>query len=178
MGRLKTTVTSLLGLGTLLVACNAHPIVPAFRSIATLPDRGIAIPIPPPSVVTIPEEPVEAEVYGTVEGMDGLDAGVEAGTEVRVVDLVGGAEASTILDEDGQSTFKIAGVSIVLEDHCLELWLETPDGRPSDVSQYHAEVEVDDAGAPILDADGRLTLTTYEGCAELSALGGAGRLSE
>lgn len=140
-------------------ACTSHPAVPAFRSLAQLPDRGIAVPIPPPSALAIPEEPVEATVFGNIVAMDD----VAAGTVVHVEDTVGGDYGSTE-QGDGEVEFEIAGIDLLLLDHCLELWVESPDGRSSETSSYHAEVEVDDAGAPILDQDGKLVLLTADGC--------------
>jgi hypothetical protein len=129
-----------------LVACAAHEAEPAFRASVLIGDRGISIPLPPPSLVDEPEQDVdvEGEVLGAGEAAGGL--------VVRIVDQAGGAELDVPL-VDGSTAFHGEGLAIDLSDNCLELWLVDADGRGGERTQYTA----------IIDASGQ-SIEAVEGC--------------
>jgi hypothetical protein len=131
-------------LSTLLVGCVVHDPEPAFRASVFLGDRGISIPLPPPSLVDDPEQEVdvEGEVIGLDEAVDGL--------VVRIVDQSGGAELEVPLTEG--STFRAEGLPIDLSDNCIELWLVDADGREGERAQYQALI--DESGQSIEVSEG------------------------
>jgi hypothetical protein len=133
-------------LSTLGLACVAHEPQPAFRASVLIDDRGISIPLPPPSLADEPEQDVdvEGEVIGIAEGTGGLI--------VRIVDHAGGAELDVPL-ADGSNAFHGEGLSIDLSDNCLELWLVDADGREGERAQYQA----------LIDASGE-SIEVVEGC--------------
>jgi hypothetical protein len=130
----------------LLLACVSHDPEPAFRASVLIGDRGISIPLPPPSLVDAPEQEVdvEGEVLGVHEHVDGL--------VVRIVDHAGGAELDVPL-VDGSTAFHAEGLAIDLSDNCLELWLVDADGREGERAQYRA----------LIDATGQ-AIEVSEGC--------------
>lgn len=132
-------------LSTLLVGCVAHDPEPAFRAAVYIGDRGISIPLPPPSLVDDPEQEVdvEGEVIGLDEQVDGL--------VVRIVDQSGGAELEVSLAEG--STFHAEGLPIDLSDNCIELWLVDADGREGERTQYQALID-----------ESRQSIEVSEGC--------------
>lgn len=131
-----------LGLG----ACASHDPRPAFRASVLIDDRGISIPLPPPSLVDDPEQEVdvEGEVIGIAEDVDGL--------VVRIVDQAGGAELDVPLT-DGNTTFHGTGLAIDLSDNCIEVWLVDADGREGERTQVQA----------LIDASGQ-SIEVVEGC--------------
>jgi hypothetical protein len=108
-------------------------------------DRGISIPLPPPSLVDEPEQDVDVdgEVIGLPDDPTGL--------MVRIVDSAGGAELDVPL-ADGSATFHGEGLAIDLSDNCIELWLVAADGREGDRNQYRAIIDA--SGQSIEVADG------------------------
>lgn len=128
-----------------LGACVSHQPEPAFRASVLVDDRGISIPLPPPSLIDEPEQEVdvEGEVIGLPDDASGLT--------VRIVDAEGGAELDVPLP-DGESTFHAEGLAIDLSQHCLELWLVDEDGREGERTQYHAII--DEAGTSISVVEG------------------------
>ena len=110
-------------LSSLLGACAVHEPVPVVRSAIFVGDRGITVPLPPPSLTATPEQ--EVEVEGEIDGPTQL----EAGTVVRVVDNRGSADVVYELSPD-ERTFSVT-MRIDVTDSCLELWLETPKGQRS-----------------------------------------------
>lgn len=135
-------VLSTLALG----ACVSHDAEPAFRASVFVGDRGISIPLPPPSLVDEPKQDVdvEGEVIGLQEGVDGL--------VVRIVDHVGGAELDVPLVE-GSNAFHGQGLAIDLSDNCIELWLVDAQGREGERTQVQA----------VIDASGQ-SIEVSEGC--------------
>lgn len=125
-------------------ACVVHEAEPAFRASVLIDDRGISIPLPPPSLIDEPEQ--EVEVQGEVVG---LDEGA-TGLVVRIVDSTGGAELDVPL-EDGSSTFHGAGLTIDLSDNCLELWLVDTDGREGEHSEYEAVIDESDGSVTVVE---------------------------
>jgi hypothetical protein len=127
----------LLGVLGASVACNVHEPRPAFRAGILIGDRGISVPLPPPSLHDAPKQ--EVEIEGEIVG----DDSVPAGTVVHVLEHVGGQEASTELVDDSNEF--VAGLFVDLTDNCFELWLETPDGRSSDQPAFfRAVITLDD----------------------------------
>lgn len=126
-------------------ACVAHDPEPAFRAAVLIDDRGISIPLPPPSLVDEPEQEVdvEGEVINLAAGHDGLI--------VRIADQTGGAELDVPLD--GSNAFHASGLPIDLSDNCIEVWLVDADGREGDHAQYQA----------LIDASGE-AIEVSEGC--------------
>jgi hypothetical protein len=118
-----------------VTACAFHEPVPAFRSTVWIGDRGISVPLPPPSFFEAPKQKVE--LAGEVTQSNKL----KAGTEVHVVDNRGDAEATVVLDA-GQSAFE-AGLSLDLSDSCLEVWLVAPGGTMGDVALYSTNIVSD-----------------------------------
>ena len=98
----------LLGVG----ACATHEVEPAFRASVLIDDRGISVPLPPPSLVDEPQQDVE--VQGEVVGLEG-DA---SGLVVRILDNVSGSELEATLDADDM--FRVEGLGIDLTDNCIE----------------------------------------------------------
>lgn len=106
-------------LALVLSGCVNHNPVPVFRSRIAIGDRGIFVPLPPPSFT---ENPVQNAI------LDGrVDAStVVAGTRVVVQDLQGSADAELVLDE-GQFSFEVP-FEVDLRDNCVDVWLETDEG--------------------------------------------------
>lgn len=136
-------VLSTLGL---LAACVVHDPAPAFRASVLIDDRGISIPLPPPSLVDEPEQEVdvEGEVIGGAGSLDGFT--------VRILDQAGGAELEVELTE-GSNAFHGQGLTIDLSDNCIELWLVDAEGRQGERTQYQA----------VIDASGN-AIEVSEGC--------------
>jgi hypothetical protein len=124
-------VLSLL-LGGLLAACGVHEAKPSFRSSVRIGDRGISVPLPPPSFWEAPHQ--EVEVQGEVQHGEGL----AAGTEVHILDNEGDAEIQVRLAE-GESTF-VATFELDLSNNCLEVWLVAPDGSEGERSLYSTRI--------------------------------------
>ena len=129
-----------------LGGCVSHSPEPAFRAAVLIDDRGISIPLPPPSLVDEPEQDVDVdgEVIGLPDDPTGL--------MVRIVDSAGGAELEVPL-ADGAATFHGEGLAIDLSDNCIELWLVDADGHEGERAQYRA----------IIDASGQ-SIEVAEGC--------------
>lgn len=135
-------VLATLGLG----ACVVHDPEPAFRAAVLIDDRGISIPLPPPSLVDEPEQ--EVDVEGEVIGLPDDPTGLL----VRIVDSAGGAELDVPLAEGG-TTFHGQGLAIDLSNNCIELWLVDADGREGERARYRA----------VIDASGE-SIEVAEGC--------------
>ncbi len=123
-------------LASVAAGCATHEARPAFRRGITIADRGISVPLPPPSFMDAIS--VEVDVEGSTPG----DEALEVGTIIHVEDLEGDARESAEIDI-GSATFEVRGLMITLGAHCLELWIEAPDGRESERTYVHAEVEDD-----------------------------------
>lgn len=133
MPRRMTAAACLLALAA---GCVAHEARPAFRRGILVDDRGISVPLPPPSLADEPYQ--EVDVEGTVPGDDTLSAG----TKLHVEDLDGDAGTSVEVNPTTES-FKLQGVWIDLTANCLELWLEAPDGRESERTHVRAVIVSD-----------------------------------
>lgn len=136
-------VLSTLGLG----ACATHEPQPAFRASVLIDDRGISIPLPPPSLVDDPEQEVdvEGEVVGATSSLDGF--------VVRIVDHVGGADLDVPLEE-GSHGFHGSGLLIDLTDNCLEVWLEDAGGHEGERTEVHAIIDASGQAVEVVDGCG------------------------
>jgi hypothetical protein len=134
---MKSPIPKLLLCALMLGGCAQHDARPAFRSALSIGDRGISIPLPPPSVL---EEPnVDVDIDGEVIGKGEVEAGLVA----HVLELEGDAEASVELPA-GATAFRIESLPLDLTDNCLEAWLADAEGAESDHVTYHAIVEDDE----------------------------------
>lgn len=120
-----------------VVACATHEPRPAFRRGVLIDDRGISVPLPPPSLIDAPK--VDVEVEGSLPGADALTLG----TVIHLDDIEGDARVTADIDVT-TAAFAIDDVTIDLTANCLELWLEAPDGRESERTLVHAEIDGDD----------------------------------
>jgi hypothetical protein len=116
-----------------LAACTVHEPRPAFRRGVFIDDRGISVPLPPPSLADAPKQDVDVE--GQLPGEDPL----EPGTILHIEDLDGTSATQTEVDVAHEG-FIVEAFYIDLTANCLELWLETPDGRESERVQVHAVI--------------------------------------
>ncbi len=123
---------ALAALGTLAAACNDPAPVQAHRNAVVIGDRGISIPLPPPSVLQAPQQ--EVEVRGELEGSVG------EGAEVRIVDNDGGDEASVPAEGLGFT----ATLEVDLTAACLEAWVVDADGAESSRRLYSTVIEDDE----------------------------------
>ncbi len=114
------------------VACATHEAKPAFRAGVFIGDRGISIPLPPPSLFDSPQQKVDVE--GDVIGADATN-----GLIVVITDNAGAAETEVPL-ESGMTAFHAEGLAIDLTDNCLELWVETAEGQQGDHHLYRAVI--------------------------------------
>ncbi len=130
---MSRSIASLFVFGVLAAACNDPAPVSAHRSSVLIGDRGISIPLPPPSVLQAPQQ--EVEVHGALEGT------FDEGAEVRIVDTAGGDEASVA----PEGTSFIATLEVDLTDACLETWVVDADGVESERRLYSTQVEADDS---------------------------------
>lgn len=138
---MSRSIASLFVFGVLAAGCNDPAPVSAHRSAVLIGDRGISIPLPPPSVLQAPQQ--EVEVEGALEG------NVDEGAEVRIVDTAGGDEAS--VSPDGASF--TATLELDLTDACLETWVVDADGVESERRSYSTQVEADDSIRVVLGCD-------------------------
>lgn len=128
-----------------LGACAVHEAEPVFRARAFIGDRGISIPLPPPSLISEPKQQVDVqgEVLERGDGNEDLS--------VHLLDGVGGAQAEVPLT--AEATFHAHALSLDLSDHCLELWVEDSAGAQGERLLFQAVI-----------ADDEQTVTVVEGC--------------
>lgn len=140
-----------LALGLVLgTGCNDHPLGGGYDDGPQIDERGISVPVPPPSLTA---EPVQRVV---IDGDLGI-SNPEAGTRVFVFDLDGVGQG--LFDEvapDG--TFHLEGFELDLTMNCLEVWSEEPGayGKESVHSFFTASIDVDDQGV--------VTTQYFNGC--------------
>jgi len=144
---------SLVVAGVLLAsACARHDAEPAFRRSVSIGDRGISVPLPPPSLTAEPVQDVDVEAHAVG------DDPVLAGTMVHVEDVMGEGVAELELAADVEQ-FVVEELRVDLRANCLELWLVAPDGRESEHVLVHAEIVADDD-----DEDELESVATIPGC--------------
>lgn len=132
--KLGLASAALLALAT-IAACAQKEARPAFRGAVLIGDRGISVPLPPPSLLGAPEQAVEIEVQ--INGAE-----LSAGAELRVVDVEGDYETSITLDGETPSVM-LEDVPLDLTMNCLELWLIDEDEQGEHVL-YQAMIAADD----------------------------------
>jgi hypothetical protein len=133
------------------VGCVAHPARPAFRASVWIGDRGISIPLPPPSILKAPKQKVDVE--GELVG----DEPVVGDVLAHVVDLRGDATAAVSVAA-GETAFLAEGLEIDLTDYCLEVWLEGEDGTEGEHALFSALV--------VVLEDGTEAVEVSQGCDE------------
>jgi hypothetical protein len=131
-----------LGGSWVLAACATHDGRPAFRAALAIGERGISVPLPPPSLRDAPRQKID--VHATVVGDE-----VPAEAKAWVVDLRGEAEA--IVPLHGAAEFSADGLVVDLEDNCLELWIEDEDGSEGEHSFFSAAIAYDDVHVTVVD---------------------------
>jgi len=134
--RIAVLALATLGAGLASLACATHEASPAFRRALLFDDRGISVPLPPPSLIDQPEQEVDLE--GGTAGKDRI----AAGTKLYVEDIDGDAHAMIELAE-GATSFSVDGLSVDLRAHCFEVWLESPDGRETEHFHVRAHITSD-----------------------------------
>ncbi len=122
----------LFALGILAGGCNDPEPVQAFRTTVFIGERGISIPLPPPSLAAEPQQ--EVEVQGIVDG------DVEPGSEVRLVDTAGGDETVAEIEEDSFA----ATLELDLSAGCIEAWLVASDGSQGEHRFFSTVISDDD----------------------------------
>ncbi|HET6582216.1 MAG TPA: hypothetical protein VFG69_02190 [Nannocystaceae bacterium] len=128
-------------------ACARHEAGAAFRRTVFIGDRGISVPLPPPSLIDAPKQ--EVDVHADALG----DDPVLAGTVAHVEDAMGEGVDQLELAADAQQ-FVIEALPVDLTANCLELWLVAPDGRESAHALVHAEIAlVPDGEGDVADDD-------------------------
>ena len=143
--RRSRAVLAALGCALALAACAQTVGEPAFRRAVFIGDRGISVPLPPPSLFDAPKQSVDIEVEVQGEGE------LAAGTQLKIVDNEGDLDTTVMLASD-DSPFLASGLEIDLSANCLELWLVVDD-REGEHSLYTASIA----------QDGQ-TVTTTVGC--------------
>ena len=140
--------TALLALSLVYgTGCNSHLITNPDAG-PQIGDRGISVPVPPPSLKLMPVQLVDIE--GDLGAMD-----VEPGTRVFLQETQGGLDGRVDTPEDDGSFF-FEGVEIDLTDNCIDVWSEDADGNSSVHSFYRASIDVDDQSV--------LTVQLFYGC--------------
>ncbi len=122
-----------VGLVLLVSACNDPAPVQAYRSAVLIGDRGISIPLPPPSVIAAPQQ--EVDVHGE------LDRDLGEGAEVRIVDTTGDDEASV----PARGSSFTATLEIDLSSACLETWVVDAESAEGEHRFYSTSIEDDES---------------------------------
>jgi hypothetical protein len=136
---------------TALSACGAGNATgePAVKPRLFIKDRGIAVPVPPPSFTEAPE--VEAHIWGDINDE------FQSGTLVHLLETVSGFETDVgadaqscdgvqELDDDESCDFLFKDVPVDLTDNCFEFWLA---GEADAIAAYRADIGEDDDGEEI-----------------------------
>jgi hypothetical protein len=124
----------LLVAATTMAACAVHEPVGVFRSRIFLGERGISVPLPPPSLIEQPKQ--EVDIDGQIEG-----EGPPDGVVLRIADTRGDADETVPLSADTRAF--TASLTIDVTDNCLEFWLEAPDGARGEPQLFSARVAND-----------------------------------
>lgn len=127
--------------------CNSH-LLTSPDGGPQIGDRGISVPVPPPSLKLAPVQRVD------IEGEIGAAAG-EPGTRVFLQETERGLDGRVDMPEDDGSFF-FEGVELDLTDNCIEVWTEDGDGNDSVHSFFRASIDDDDQSV--------LTEQLFNGC--------------
>jgi hypothetical protein len=130
--RLSALLAMSLVFGT---GCNSHP-VGGPDDGPQISQRGISVPVPPPSLTLMPVQRVDIE--GEIDG----NAEVE-GTRVFLRETRRGVQGQYVLPEPDR-TFFFEGVEVDLTDNCIEVWTEDTEAKSSLHSFFIASIDVDD----------------------------------
>ncbi|MBL9104270.1 MAG: hypothetical protein JNL82_25215 [Myxococcales bacterium] len=137
MFSLRTALLAALALGT---ACQPYHLPGGGADDGPqIGDRGISVPVPPPSLTAAPRQEVD------VDGELG-DPQAASGTIVTMW-IYGGAEDrghQIVAEPDG--SFHFTGIPLDLTDNCIEVWSEEPGayGGTSVTSFFRAHIAADD----------------------------------
>ena len=140
----RSALLTSLVLGT---GCNSH-LLTSPDAGPQIGDRGISVPVPPPSLKLMPVQLVD------IEGEIGAMAG-EPGVRVFLQETQRGLPGQFVFLEDDGSFF-FEGVEVDLTDNCIEVWSEDAEGQSSVRSFYRASIDVDDQSV--------LTEQLFNGC--------------
>ncbi len=136
-----------------LAGCASHDLYSfSFRKAElTLGDRGIAIPVPPPSLRDAPvqESEVTVDVDYILDEPAQPPQDTEAAVELWVRDRVGGAVASALAPAPPPGTVTVEGLVLDHTRNCLELWLEVDGGARSEVTVVHTVIDDDDVSVRV-----------------------------
>lgn len=133
MSRRLLRIAPLFVLSALAVGCARHDAEPAFRRALLIDDRGISVPLPPPSLYDAPMQDVDVDAQSMGEDP------VLAGTVAHASDMFGEATLAIELAGDDEHV-ELQGLAVDLRENCIELWLVAPDGRESDRTFAHARI--------------------------------------
>jgi len=140
-------------LAAALVGCASHDLYSfSFRKAElTLGDRGIAIPVPPPSLTDAPvqESNVIVDVDYTLDEPADPPQDADPTVELWVRDRVGGAVASALAPAPPPGTVTVEGLVLDHTRNCLELWLEVDGGARSEVTLVHTVIDDDDVSVRV-----------------------------
>ncbi len=137
----------LAGTLTALAACNSTIITRTDGPY--IDERGISVPVPPPSLTAEPKQFVE--VRGTL--------GINTPKAMTRAFLFEGTSArGYFVYADDVGEFLFTGVELDLNDNCIEVWYEEPgaEGRKSEHSLFIATIDADDQSV--------LTMQVASGC--------------
>ena len=127
--------------------CNSHLLTNPDAG-PQIGDRGISVPVPPPSLKRAPVQRVD------IEGEIGAAAG-EPGTRVFLSETRRGTQNYFgYPEEDGSFFFE--GVELDLTDNCIDVWTEDDQANTSVHSFYRASIDEDDQSV--------LTEQLFNGC--------------
>ena len=135
MTRHRSIGFALVLLGSSLVACAVHDPRGVFNRSLAIGDRGISVPLPPPSLLVAPMQPVDVDAQ--VDDGGNVDA---LGVVAVIVEHRSGAEVEVDVSP-GSSMVVVQLPEIDLRDNCLELWLEKSDGSESVHRFFSARIE-------------------------------------
>ena len=130
--------------------CNDHPIG-NYDDGPQITERGISVPVPPPSLTAEPKQAVN------IEGQLGV-AEPEMGTRVYVWDAYSEGIPGAIVLANPDGSFLFEGFELDLTMNCLEVYSEEPGayGSESVHSFFVASIDEDDQGV--------LTKQFFSGC--------------
>jgi len=127
--------------------CNSHLITNPDAG-PQIGERGISVPVPPPSLQLMPVQFVD------IEGKIGA---TEGGPGVRVfLEEIQGGMAGQFDTPEADGSFFFEGVELDLTDNCIDVWTEDDDGQESVHSYFRASIDADDQSV--------LTEQLFNGC--------------
>jgi hypothetical protein len=131
----RTALVLALSLGT---ACQPYHLPGGgYDDGPQIGDRGISVPVPPPSLKEFPIQRVDID--GELDDMD-----PEPKTEVILWVYSATNEHGDIVFANSDGTFHFSEVLIDLTDNCIEVWAEEPGGTTSIHSFFRASIGPDD----------------------------------